>query len=154
MPAIVRWKGHVRPGTQSERITGFEDWIPTFMELSRNAALPREGTLPFDGISMAPTLLGQAQPERQFLYREFSGYLGYQVVRVGDWKGVRVNLSKKKDVPAPDQALELYNLRDDPTEARNVAREHGDIVKAMRQIMHEQHVPSKEFPFPALDAGL
>ena len=32
--------------------------------------------------------------------------------------------------------------------------DHDDIVKAMRQIMREQHAPSKEFPFPALDAGL
>ena len=154
VPTIVRWKGHVRLGTQSERVSGFEDWIPTFMELAGNAGAHREGTSAFDGISMAPTLLGQSQPERPFLYREFSGYLGYQVVRVGDWKGVRLNLSKKKGVSSADQSLELYNLHDDPAEARNVAHEHGDIVNAMRQIMREQHVPSKEFPFPALDAGL
>jgi arylsulfatase A-like enzyme len=154
VPAIVRWKGHVQAGTQSERITGFEDWIPTFLELSENAASRGAGLPQFDGISMAPTLLGKSQPERPFLYREFPGYLGYQVVRIGDWKGVRKNLSKKKDVPAGGQPLELYNLRDDPIEAKNVAREHDDIVQAMRQIMREQHAPSKEFPFPALDAGL
>jgi arylsulfatase len=154
VPTIVRWKGHVRAGTQSERVTGFEDWIPTLIELSGTAALRRGETPSFDGISMAPTLLGQSQPERPFLYREFSGYLGYQVVRVGDWKAVRVNLSKKKGASAVEPSLELYNLRDDPAEARNVAHEHGDVLRAMTQIMREQHSPSKEFPFPILDNGL
>ena len=34
VPGIVRWKGHVAPGTTSERVTGFEDWMPTLMELT------------------------------------------------------------------------------------------------------------------------
>jgi arylsulfatase A-like enzyme len=32
---IVRWKGHVTPGTSSDRITGFEDWMPTLLDLLR-----------------------------------------------------------------------------------------------------------------------
>ena len=32
-PTIVRWQGHVRPGTKSDRVSGFEDWLPTILEL-------------------------------------------------------------------------------------------------------------------------
>ena len=56
VPAIVRWKGHIKPGTVSERVTGFEDWLPTILEL-----LGVKGIAPkdVDGISFAPSLLGQ-----------------------------------------------------------------------------------------------
>src|SRR5579872_4752495 len=32
-PGIVRWKGHIAPGGESSRTTGFEDWLPTLLEL-------------------------------------------------------------------------------------------------------------------------
>ena len=154
VPTIVRWKGHVPSGSTSERVSGFEDWIPTFMEVAGKAGSHSGVAAGFDGISLVPTLLGKTQPERPFLYREFSGYQGYQVVRMGDWKGVRVGLSRKQASVASNRALELYNLRDDPMEARNVASQHPDIVEKLERIMRDQHTPSKEFPFPALDAGL
>ncbi|MGH7959574.1 MAG: arylsulfatase, partial [Opitutaceae bacterium] len=66
VPCIVRWTGQIKPGATSERVTGFEDWLPTILELVG----ARESTPPgIDGISFAPTLLGRTQPERPFLYR-------------------------------------------------------------------------------------
>jgi arylsulfatase A-like enzyme len=158
VPTIVRWKGRVPAGTTSERVSGFEDWIPTLLEAAANAGVPERSAAVFDGVSLLPTLLGKTQPERPFLYREFSGYLGYQVVRMGDWKGVRVGLSKKQNAAAGGSRggseVQLYNLRKDPAETTNVAAEHAEIVEKMKQIMRDQHAPSGEFPFPALDAAL
>jgi arylsulfatase A-like enzyme len=146
-PTIVRWKGHVAAGTTSERVSGFEDWLPTLLELAgAKGAAPQ----PIDGISMAPMLLGKSQPERPFLYREFPGYLGYQVVRIGDWKGLRQNL-KSKGKAQPNLHIELYNLKDDPAETKDVSADHPEIVSKIARIMREQRVPSAEFPFPALD---
>jgi arylsulfatase A-like enzyme len=56
----------------SERVTGFEDWLPTLLEL---AGLRDKTLTETDGISFAPTLLGAVptQPARDFLYREFPG---------------------------------------------------------------------------------
>ena len=34
-PTIVRWKGHVAAGTTSDRVVGFEDWLPTLLESGR-----------------------------------------------------------------------------------------------------------------------
>jgi arylsulfatase A-like enzyme len=161
VPTIVRWKGRVPAGAKSERVSGFEDWIPTLLEAAAKAGAPERDAATaatFDGVSLLPTLLGKTQPERPFLYREFSGYLGYQVVRMGDWKGVRVGLSKKQTASAGGSRggteIQLYNLRVDPAEARNVAAEHAEIVEKMRGVMRDQHTPSREFPFPTLDAGL
>ena len=128
------------------------------IDAAAKAGAPERSAAAFDGVSLLPTLLGKTQPERPFLYREFSGYLGYQVVRIGDWKGVRVGLSKKQKDPAAGSRggseIELYNLRKDPAEATNVAAEHPDTVEKMKRIMRDQHTPSQEFPFAALDAGL
>jgi arylsulfatase len=104
-----------------------------------------------DGISMASTLLGKAQPPRAFLYREFPAYGGQQSLRMGNWKAVRQNLIPKDQRSEPELRIELYDLADDPGESRDVANENREIAKKMADIMHREHRPSAEFPFPALD---
>lgn len=142
VPTIVRWPGKVAAGSESDYVSGFEDWMPTFLDAVGAAA-----TVPkvCDGISLLPTLLGEEQPERPFLYREFTGYGGQQTIRVGDWKAVRQKLSRGKI------KTELYNIATDISESRDVAADHPDVVSRLEAMMAEQHVPSSIFPFKALD---
>jgi arylsulfatase A-like enzyme len=147
-PTIVRWRGQIAAGTTSDRVSGFEDWIPTLLDLIGAAEAVPKG---LDGISMAPTLLGKPQPERPFLYREFPAYGGQVALRMGDWKGVVQNLMPQGKTPAKPWKIELYNIRDDIAESRDVAADHPDIVAKMDAIMRQQHVPSAVFPFKALD---
>lgn len=148
-PLIVAWKGHIAAGTSSDRVTGFEDWMPTLLELAGGRELPAGS----DGISFAPTLLGREQAPREFLYREFNGYGGQQLVRMGDWKASRTNLlaAGKQDGAAK---WELFDLANDPRELRNVAAEHPDIVAKAARIARTQHVPSTNFPARVLDQAL
>ncbi|MEN9632066.1 MAG: hypothetical protein RL077_470 [Verrucomicrobiota bacterium] len=148
VPLIAYWKGRIPAGTTSTRVTGFEDWFPTLLEL---AGAPQAVPPTADGISFAPTLLGAKQPDRPFLYREFHGVGGMQAARVGDWKLVRQRLLTTPKKPA-DPTTELYDLSRDPQEKNNVATAHPEIVAKLTRIMVEQHTPSKEFPFPSLDA--
>ena len=109
-----------------------------------------------DGLSLLPTLRGESQSERPFLYREFPDYSGQQSVRVGDWKAVRQNLKAKGKAADVDPAkvvvkTELYNLKDDLAESKDVAADHPEIVAKLEKLMREQHVPSAEFPFATLD---
>lgn len=148
-PLIVCWKGHVPAGTTSTRVTGFEDWFPTLLELAgATEFLPKH----LDGISFAPTLLGHPQAERPFLYREFHGSGGQQAVRVGDWKLVRRQLIGTAKVPARP-TTELFDLGTDPGEKTNLAENHAHIVERLSKLLREQHTASKEFPFPSLDQG-
>ncbi len=153
VPGLVRWTGKIAPGSVSDRVTGFEDWLPTLLELAGGKSSTPAG---IDGISFAPTLLGKTQPERPFLYRESQGYGGQQSVRVGDWKGIRLNLhppaGAKKKKAAGSTELELYNLKTDPAETTNVAAQHPEIVARLLAIMKEQHVPTKLWPISVLDA--
>jgi arylsulfatase A-like enzyme len=149
VPCVVRWRGRIAAGKVSDRVTGFEDWLPTLLGLAgAEDAVPKG----LDGISFAPTLLGKKQEARPFLYRESPSYGGQQCVRVGDWKAIRRNLNprpKAKDTrPGP---VELYDLASDPAEKADVAAKHPDVVKRLRAVMEREHVKSELFPIRALD---
>lgn len=141
VPTIVRWPGRVASGSSSDRISGFEDWIPTLLELI-DAKTAATG---IDGLSLAPTLLGEKQAARPFLYREFPSYGGQQTIRVGNWKAVRQNMARG------NLDIELYDMADDIGEQNNVAAEHPDVVARLAQLMKKQHVPSEVFPLPSID---
>lgn len=148
-PCLVRWKGHISEGKTSGRVTGFEDWMPTLLALAGGAEKLETKS---DGISFAPTLRGEIQAERAFLYREFPGYGGQQMLRMGEWKLVRQNLmprGKKNAHSGPTE--ELFNVVKDPAETENLAATHPEVVKQMKEVMQEQHTQSSEFPMPALD---
>ena len=148
VPTLAAWKGRIPGGITSERVTGFEDWLPTLLDLAGAAnATPRD----LDGISFAPTLLGQTQPPRPFLYREFPAYGGQASLRMGDWKGVVQKLLPQNKQPGQPWKIELYNLKTDLAESTDVAATHPEIVAQIDKLMREQHSPSVEFPFPALD---
>jgi arylsulfatase A-like enzyme len=148
VPCIVRWKGRIAAGTESKHVTGFEDWLPTLLELIGAKNLTPAG---LDGISFVLTLMGQPQEPRASLYREIPETGGQQCVRVGDWKAVRLRLNpgpKAKLEPGP---IELYNLNDDPSETTDVAAAHPDVVARLAKLLSEQHVKSEVFPMRALD---
>jgi arylsulfatase len=129
-------------------VTGFEDWLPTVMELvGRKDAAPKD----IDGVCFAPTLRGQSQPPREFLYREFPAYGGQQCVRIGDWKGIRQNLAPRGKSAEPNYHIELYDLAEDIGETKDVAAENPPVVAQIEAVMLREHTPSKDFPFPALD---
>jgi arylsulfatase A-like enzyme len=147
VPLIVRWKGTIPPGAVSDRISGFEDWLPTLLELAGAAnVVPTD----MDGISLAPTLLGRRQKPRPFLYREFPGYGGQQSLRVGDWKLIRQEWITRRG--STDRSrTELYNLAEDPDESHDLAMTNPDRVLQLINLMQRQRVPSRTFPFPRLD---
>jgi arylsulfatase A len=141
VPTVVRWKGKIKPGSVSERVIGFEDWLPTLFEL-----LEKRTPVKTDGISFAPTLLGNRQPERPFFYREFPGYGGQQLARIGEWKAVRQSLNKTAKNPSPVVKTELYNLKTDPNETTDVAVQNPQWIARLEKLLKDQHVPSKDFP--------
>ncbi|UCC96941.1 MAG: arylsulfatase, partial [Phycisphaerales bacterium] len=116
VPLIARWPGRIKAGAVSHHVCAFWDFMPTFAELAGI-----DGLGPIDGISMLPTLLGRPGRQRQheFLYWEFHEKGSKQAVRMGDWKAVRFGAEGE---------LELYNLKEDIGEKRNLARRNPEIV--------------------------
>ena len=151
VPLLVRWPGHIAPGSVQHSVSGFEDWMPTLHDLAQ-----LEGSLPerIDGVSLAPALLGRTDSlERPFLYREFQGYGGQQAVWTGPWKGIRRQLHNPRNRAVADSPIELYRISSDPSESENLADSFPDVVQALREIMEDQHTPSKLFPLSSIDPG-
>src|SRR5690606_29359258 len=101
---------------------------------------------PLDGISFLPTLKGERRKQRShtYLYWEFHELGGRRALRQGDWKLVQYDL--RSDPPG---AYELYNLKKDPSEQRNVAAQYPGRVEALAQLMDAARTPSPSFPFAA-----
>ncbi len=121
-PCVVVWPGVAKPGSVSDAIIQSTDFFPTFADVL-TLSLPATHT--FDGKSFAPALRGAAH-DRGPTFCHFphttpaSGGLASTWVRAGDWKLIRFYGL------GPDRAdkLELYNLRDDLSETRNVAAQN------------------------------
>ena len=138
VPLIASWPGKIRANSTSDHISAFWDVMPTLADLA--GVTKPENT---DGLSFVPTLLGQeGQKQHAYLYWEFHEQDRKQAVRLGDWKGVRVGLAK--DAAAP---LELYNLKADPGEERNVAARHPEVVQQMLSILEQSHTEDPNWPF-------
>jgi arylsulfatase A-like enzyme len=138
VPMIACWPGKIKSGTTSGHISAFWDVMPTLAEIT---GIPVPENL--DGISFLPTLIGQAgQKQHESLYWEFHEQKGRQALRKGDWKLVRYN------VLTPDKmTTELYNLKNDLAEEKNVAGEHPELVKEMIEILNTSRTPSDIFTF-------
>ncbi len=138
VPMIARWPGKVPAGKVSDQVWAFWDVLPTLAELA--GAEPPRG---LDGISLAPTLLGQPQTRpHEYLYWDYGHTRGkyLQAVRLGDWKGVR------NGVGSP---LELYNLKTDLGETRDVAPAHPEVVERIQQVMTNAGRADPNYPIAA-----
>jgi arylsulfatase A len=136
VPMIARWPGQIAPQTTSDFAAAFYDVLPTLADIA-GTSTPAN----LDGLSFAPTLYGKLQKPHDHLYWEFPEKLGQQAVRIGDWKGVRLNVKK-----APEGPIELYDLKTDGAESKNVAAEHPEITARMAKIMRSGRTESVEFP--------
>lgn len=149
VPLIAKWKGRIEPGRISHHLSGFEDWLPTLLELAgAGDRIPKET----DGASFAAELLGKPQAPKPFLYREFPSYSGQQAVWMGKWKAIRRNLLVKNN-PNTSLKTELYDLEADPGETRDLASEEPGQLAKMTRALEENHTPSEAFPFPPLDGA-
>jgi arylsulfatase len=133
VPFIARWPGKIKPGSQSDHISAFWDFLPTCAELT---GVDAPGDI--DGISMLPALLGKQSLQKQhdYLYWELRGQ---QAIRMADFKAVR-----KK----PGRKIELYNLKDDIGEQNDIADENPAMLTRMKKLFETVRTESQVFPLP------
>lgn len=137
VPMIAYWSGKIAEKSTSNHISAFWDFLPTVCDIIQ-IDKPKN----IDGISFLPELLGKQQEKHDFLYWEFHEQNGKQAVRIGKWKGIRLNMDDN-----PNALIELYDLSVDVGEQNNIASDHPEIVKKISDIMKREHTYSKEFSF-------
>ncbi len=126
-PCVVVWPGKVKPGSRSDALLSSVDWYPTILDMT--GTKPKQ-EVKFDGVSQTPALLGTGVPRDTAFccfphYIQATGAVPSVWVRRGDWKLIRFFC----DSPEQTDRFELYNLKDDPGETKNLAAEHPDKVK-------------------------
>jgi arylsulfatase A-like enzyme len=123
VPFMVRWPAQIRPGSRSDYAGLNFDLFPTFLELAGRKPSPD-----LDAISLRPALCGSAMPRERELYfvRREGGlaYSGksYEAIIRGDWKLMQND---------PFRPFELYNLKDDPQEQTDLARQNQKMVQGL-----------------------
>ncbi|MFM1903057.1 MAG: hypothetical protein RLZZ440_957 [Planctomycetota bacterium] len=149
VPAVIAWPGRIPAAGVIDEPTGFEDWLPTLLEL---AGLTDRIPSGIDGTSLAAAVQGLAPaPAGRTLYRELTEGR-WQTVSDGRWKAVRRAVGPKQ----PDRArpTELYDLEADPAEAHDVAADHPEIVRRLEAAMQREHVADPVWPLPFADAAV
>jgi arylsulfatase A-like enzyme len=133
VPFIARWPGKIKAGT-SEAVICFWDFLPTAAEIAgASDKLPKN----IDGQSIVPALLGKEIKPPEYLYFEFHEKGFDQAIRFGDWKAIRVGFN---------QPIELYDLKTDLGETKNVGADHPDVIKRAEEIFGKARVDSADFP--------
>ena len=133
MPFIVRWPGHVKGGTTNERLICFTDLLATLAELVSSEREQKDWA---DSISFYKTLLGQTESDRPPLVIKSGS--GAMTIRQGPWKLITQlgsgGFSKPSRIkPDPNGPTgQLYNLRDDLGETRNLYQQRPEIVARLR----------------------
>jgi arylsulfatase A-like enzyme len=134
-PLIVRWPGQVKPGSTCAVPAIHVDLYPTLLEL---AGTPRPSNYPLDGESLLPLFRdGKARLNRDAIYQHFPGYLGagpgqwrttpVATILAGDWKLMEF---------MEDKHVELYNLRDDLGETKNLATAEPAKARDLQARLH------------------
>ncbi len=154
-PMIVDWPGVTKPGSVSDEIVQSVDFYPTLLEI---VGLEPRKAQTFDGMSIVPALRG-GELEREAIFTHHPHYQPATLqrpstsVRKGDWKLIRFFC----DGPGQRDRYELYNLRDDIGESRDLAAAQPQRVMGLAALIEgflertEAVVPMAN---PAYEEGL
>ena len=137
-PLIVKWPGVTAPNSLCHVPTTSTDFYPTLLDIAGLKPLPQQHV---DGVSLAPLLRGGDSLEREAIFWHYPHY-GNQggtpgsSVRMGDYKLIEF---------FEDGRLELYDLRQDIGETRNLVKEQPARTQQLhsRLLAWRQHVEAR-----------
>jgi len=129
VPLILRLPGVTPRGTTCEEPVTCTDFFPTILELCGVSATEKTAPAgPLDGSSLVPLLRQpDARVNRDALFFHYPHYYAtttpVSAVRAGDWKLLEY---------FEDNQVELYNLREDPGEQRDLADQQTSLATQLR----------------------
>ncbi len=128
VPLMVRWPGQVESGSISDSIVGPIDLYPTILEAA-GLEKPKEHIV--DGESIVPILKHTGKLNRQAYFTWFPHLIPAVSVRQGDWKLIR----RFEPHPKYPETVELYNLKNDVGETRNLAGKMSKKVDDLQALI-------------------
>ncbi|MBT31628.1 MAG: hypothetical protein CMO01_18385 [Thalassobius sp.] len=168
-PMFVVWPDKIKPNSVADFPVISTDFYPTFLEI---AGVKVPSNYPLDGLSILPLLEGKKEMKRERLFWHFPAYLQaytglmedardmlyrtrpVSVIRKGDWKllmfleewtldGGQANITS-------NNAIELYNLKEDIGESNNLANvetaKRDELLKDLMDWQKEINAPIPSEP--------
>ena len=135
-PMIVKWPGKVAPNTISDKQVIIEDFYPTIIEMAGIVGLETVQTI--DGQSFVPELvknedslaIKNVRPLFWHYPNEWGssgpGIGASSAVRKGDWKFIYFHA---------DRRMELYNIKEDIGETKNLVAENPEVVRELAAVL-------------------
>jgi arylsulfatase A-like enzyme len=130
-PALVRWPGHIQPGTVKNEIFASLDWLPTFVDIAggpkgnelkaqiEKGAYPGIVKTTLDGVNQRDYLEGRSEKSAREVFFYYSGK-DPSAVRYKNWK---MYFAMVSDNPAgftvgvvPYHWTQVVNIKRDPFE--------------------------------------
>lgn len=137
VPMIVKWPGIVEPGTTTDQYVIVEDFFPSVLEIAGIKDYKKVQSL--DGRSFVPILkdAGRRDEERPLIWhfpnkwqpQDGPGINYKSAIRQGDWKLV---------YHMKTGAVELFHLKDDIGETKDLSTQHPARAKALSQVLSSQ----------------
>lgn len=138
VPLIVFWPNKIPAGLETSEILTAMDILPTLASIV-GEELPKDRKI--DGVDASDLWLGETSKSPRSTYFYYM-HNCLEAVRSGDWKLFVARKPNSKDaVPVDGKPLavqeavpvtELYNLRDDPGETKNLYHDYPEIVKRLQ----------------------
>ncbi|MDP6553135.1 MAG: arylsulfatase [Pirellulaceae bacterium] len=135
VPFIVRWPGEIKDGSKSDQTITLADIMATCAEIVEHT-LPANAAE--DSVSLLSTLHGKKTIEPLHEVVVHHSISGHFAIRKGDWKLLLCRgsggWSSPREPAAAKQGLplvQLFNLRDDPKESKNLQAAHPEIVNQL-----------------------
>ncbi len=152
-PLIVKWKGHVEPGSRSGALVSSIDFLPTILEMTGVEKLPEA----IDGQSIVPVLESHEKEVHADLYWHYphyhggSGMLPGAAIRSGKWK--LIEWYEKSLLGEEKSAFELYDLENDMGETRDLsdslksrtAELAGKLQKWRTEVNAQMPIPNRTY---------
>jgi len=138
VPFLVRWPGHVPAGTTCGDAIGLSDVLATMAALLGHP-LPAAAQAAEDSYNQLPAFLGQTGfPARKDIILHSAD--GVFAIRKGPWKwvegvpqpGMKRGILKTR---ADEFRPQLYDLRSDPAETRDVSADHPTVVAELAALL-------------------
>jgi arylsulfatase A len=139
VPFIARWPDKIPAGSTCHAVAALIDLLPTVVEITH----VKRSANTIDGKSVLPLLLGKSVQAHRDVHYYFQ-INELQAVRKGKWKlhfphSYEHVVQPGKDgergtTTAVQLELSLFDLESDPSEQKNVALQHPEIVNELKSL--------------------
>ncbi len=134
VPYIFKWSGRIEAGSQSEALITHVDLYPTFLDMV-GVARPEDTVL--DGINLESVLLGEvdALTERSvyYYYPKYAQFNKNKKQWQQSWRNVVINGGYKLVEFVEYDTYELYNLKADPNESKDLSKTQPEKAEQLRK---------------------